>query len=65
MFELVDDMNFLRSHQSLCLAMSVGEARAYMAEIEEYRKEHRHAFRRLKKRGWIEERKIGGRMLTV
>ena len=65
MFDMVDDMNFMRSHQSLCMAMSVGDARAYMAEIEEYRTEHRHAFRRLKKRGWIEERKIGGRMLTV
>jgi CRISPR-associated endonuclease Cas2 len=65
MFELVDDMNYMRSHQSLCLAMSVGEVRAYMAEIEEYRKEHRHTFRRLKNRGWIIERKIGGRMLTV
>ena len=65
MFEFFDDMTFFRSHQNLCLGMTIGEARAYMAEIEEYRKDHRHAFRRLKKRGWVEERKIGGRMLTV
>ena len=65
MFEFVDDMGYMRSHQSLCRSMSVNQARAYMAEIEEYRKDYRHTMRRIKTRGWAEERMIGGRMMTV
>ncbi len=59
LFELVDDMNFLRSHQSLCLGMSIEDAREYMDECEEYRRAYRQAFNRLKKKGWIESREIG------
>jgi len=59
MFELVDDMNFLRSHQSLCTGMSIEDAREYLAECEEYHRTYRHAFNRLKKKGWIESKEIG------
>jgi hypothetical protein len=45
MFELVDDMNFLRSHQSLVRRdVDKRSKRAYLAETEAYRKEYRRAF---------------------
>jgi len=59
LFELVDDMNFLRSHQSLCMGMSIEDAREYMAECEEYHRTYRRAFDRLKNKGWIEAKEIG------
>jgi len=65
LFDFFDDLAFMRRHTSLCQSMSVGQARAYLAETEFYRKKHRQAFHRLKKRGWLEERKIGGNMIAV
>jgi CRISPR-associated endonuclease Cas2 len=59
LFDLVDDMNFLRSHQSLCVGMSIEDAREYLAESEEYRRTYRRTFNRLKKKGWIESKEIG------
>ena len=59
LFELVDDMNILRSHQSLCMGMSIEDAREYMAECEEYHRTYCRAFNRLKKKGWIESKEIG------
>jgi CRISPR-associated endoribonuclease Cas2 len=59
LFELVDDMNFLRSHQSLCMGMSIEDAREYLAESEEYHRTYRRAFNRLKKKGWIEAKEVG------
>jgi len=65
MFELVDNMNFLRSHQNLCAGMSISEDRAYLAETEAYRKEYRRAFNRLENCGLIENRRVGGRMMAI
>jgi len=59
LFDLVDDMNFLRSHQSLCAGMSIEDAREYLAESEEYHRTYRHAFNKLKKKGWIESKEVG------
>jgi CRISPR-associated endonuclease Cas2 len=65
LFDLIDDMNFLRSHQSLCAGMSIEDAREYLAESEEYHRTYRRAFDRLKNKGWIKEKEVGRLMIEI
>jgi len=60
-FDWYDDVLFAKAHQSLTYRMSVKEARAYLEEIEEYRR--RAILRRMKQNGWIEEKKINDKVI--
>jgi CRISPR-associated endonuclease Cas2 len=63
MFNIVDDMSFMRSHHSLCMTMSVSQARAYLADGKEY--QNRQAYKRLIKKGWIKEKRNGKRVVAI
>jgi len=65
LYQFFDDLYFMRDHQSLCQAMSVSQARAYIAECESYRRGYNRAYYRLKEKQWIESRKIGQKAVMV
>jgi len=64
LWEICDEMNCMRYHPGLVMAVGGREARAILAKNEYYRKERekKKMIWRLKKNKWIKERKEGERV---
>jgi len=60
LFDFCEDISFIHSHPYLSMAMGTEMARDYLAES---RRTIRYAYRRLKRRGYIKEKKQGEKII--